>query len=307
MTILSINKTTGETRSFFCRHPLFYCVRLLPSRQMILRVEIIKMKIQNDRTVSRSTCRDKIKRSITELRLLIKSVPTVIFALFVIAVFCMNLMANKSIALPFDWLALDCGLVVSWFVFLVLDVMTKHFGPKAATQLSIFATLLNLVLCFVFFIVSIIPGTWGESYVEGSEAVINAALNNTFGGTWYIIFGSTVAFLISSFANNCLNAFVGKAFKKNPDGMAAYLIRSYVSTAAAQFTDNFVFSLLVSRAFFGWSLTQCVTCALLGMVAELISEMLFSLFGYRICEGWRKNKIGEEYLCYIHGTERTEI
>ena len=243
---------------------------------------------------------NRFSNAIAEFRLLIQSVPTVIFTLFVIAVFLMNLMANKSITVPFDWLAVDCGLLVSWFVFLVLDILTKHFGPKAATQLSIFATVLNLLICGIFFIISIIPGTWGESYVSGSETIINTALDNTFGGTWYIILGSATAFISAAFINNFLNFFVGKVFKRNPDSVIAYLCRSYVSTAFAQFADNFLFAILVSRVFFGWTLTQCVTCSILGMVVELLYEMIFSLFGYRICEKWRKNKVGKEYMCQVN-------
>lgn len=245
---------------------------------------------------------EKLKTQLLEFQLLIKSVPSVMLILFVVAVFLMNLMANKSINLPFEWLALDCGLVVSWFVFLVLDIITKHFGPKAATQLSVFAMLINFGLCAVFYIVSLIPGTWGESYVPGSEAIINTALNNTFGGTWYIILGSAIAFLSSSAVNNFLNYYVGKAFTKNPNGIFAYLCRSYVSTAVGQFADNFVFSMLVSRVFFGWTLIQCITCSLFGMIVELICEALFSVFGYWVCERWRNNNVGAEYLRYSNLT-----
>ena len=240
--------------------------------------------------------KEKLSQGFSEFQLLLQSVPTVTFTLFVVAVFSMNLMANKSIDVPFDWLALDCGMIVSWFVFLVLDVLTKHFGPKAATQLSIFATLLNLALCGVFFLVSIIPGTWGEAYVEGGEALTNSALNNTFGGTWYVIFGSATAFLIASFTNNFMNYFVGKAFKRNPNGPLAYFCRSLTSTAFSQFVDNFVFAFLVSRVFFGWSLVQCFSCALLGMVVELLCQVVFSWFGYRVSEKWRKNNVGMPYL-----------
>lgn len=258
------------------------------------------MKKQTKCTKQATLCGTSVKNFFTELRLLINSVPNVILSLFVIAVFCMNLMANKSVLLPFDWLALDCGFVVSWFVFLVLDVMTMHFGPKAATFLSVFATLLNFVICIVFFIVSIIPGVWGASFVQASQDIINTALDKTFGGTWYVIFGSAVAFLLSSAVNNFTNHLIGKIFKKNPHGIPAYLSRCYISTALAQFADNMIFSLLVSRTFFGWSFTQCITCSLFGMAAELIFEGIFWLFGYKICDNWRKNNIGKEYLCYVN-------
>ena len=238
----------------------------------------------------------RAKREAAEFKLLLQSVPTLLLIFFVVAVFLMNLMANKSIDLPVSWLALDCGLTVSWLVFLVLDMVTKHFGPKAATQLSVLAMLINFVLCGMFYLVSIIPGTWGESYVEGSEEVINAALNATFGGTWYIILGSAIAFLTSAVVNNFMNYYVGRAFRRNPNSMGAYMCRSYVSTAVGQFTDNFVFAFLVSRNFFGWTLLQCVTCSLFGMLVELLCESLFSVFGYYVCEKWRKNHVGEAYL-----------
>ena len=245
----------------------------------------------------------RIKKEMNEFRLLIRSVPTIVMTMFVMAVFSMNLLANKSLSLPFDWLALDCGILVSWFVFFTMDVVTKHFGPKGATELSILATLLNLVFCLLFFVGSKVPGVWGESFVPGSEALLNNALDQTFGGTWYVLAGSTAAFLVSAFVNNFLNALVGAAFRKNPDGLAAYISRSYLSTAVGQFTDNLVFALLVSHVFFGWSLLQCVTCALTGMVAELLCEVLFTGFGFRLCRNWQRNGVGKEYLESRKGKE----
>ena len=119
-----------------------------------------------------------------EFKLLMRSVPFVVVAPFVLSVFCMNLLANKSIVLPVDWLALDCGIIVSWFAFLSMDIITKHFGPKAATQISVFAIILNLVFCLLFYAGSAIPGIWSQSYVDGNEEVINTALDATFAGTW---------------------------------------------------------------------------------------------------------------------------
>lgn len=244
---------------------------------------------------------EKLKMELSEFKILLKSVPGLMLTLFVMSLFSMNLLANKSLDLPVSWLALDCGIIVSWFAFLAMDVLTTHFGPKAATQLSILAIILNLCFCGVFYIGSIISGAWGESYVEGSEAIINHALNRTFGGTWYVLFGSTVAFIVSSIINNFLNYFIGKAFKKHPDSPIAYAARSYVSTAIGQFADNMVFALIVSLNFFGWSLVQCLTCALTGCAVELLCEIVFTFFGYRLCRKWKQNGVGREYFEYIRG------
>ncbi len=240
--------------------------------------------------------KNKLKKELIEFKLLLRGVPSVMLTLFVLSVFSMNLFANKSISLPFDFLALDCGIIFSWFAFLAMDVITKHFGPKGASEISIFAMLINLAFCFVFFIGSAVPGVWGESFVEGSENVINAALDGTFGGTWYVILGSALAFTVSAFVNNFSNYAVGKAFRNNPDGALAYVARTYISTAIGQFCDNMVFALAVSHVFFGWTLLQCVTCALTGMAAELLCEVIFSFFGFRLCKKWKEEEVGKEYL-----------
>lgn len=245
-----------------------------------------------------------LKKELFEFKLLMRSIPPMILTLFVMSVCAMNLLANKSIDLPFDWLALDCGIVVSWIAFLTMDVITTHFGPKAANEISVLASLLNLGLCFFFLVGSKIPGAWANSYIPGAEALLNDTLDRTFGGTWYVIFGSTVAFISSAFVNNITNFLIGKLILKNPDGFTAYLLRSYVSTAIGQFVDNLVFALIVSHFFFGWSLTQCVTCALTGMIVELLCEVVFSFFGYRMITAWRRDGVGKAYITYRKGTAK---
>ncbi len=240
-----------------------------------------------------------LKKEISETKVLLKNIPPVIFSFFILTLFVMNLLANKSLNIPISWLKLDAGYIISWFLFLTMDILTKHFGPKAATKLSFLATGINLVICLIMFLASILPGMWGEAYLEGHEAVINNALNKTFGGTWYVIVGSTVAFAVSSVVNNFTNYAVGKAFKRNPDGFFAYIIRSYFSTAVSQFVDNLLFSMLVGHIFFGWSFKDCFFSAFVCMGVELVLEAFFSPIGYKVCEKWRKEKVGEDYFKFV--------
>ena len=90
-----------------------------------------------------------------------------------------------------------------------------------------------------------------------------------------------MAFLASAVLNNFLNYGIGKLLKRDR-GFGGFALRSYVSTFLAQFADNLIFALLVSKLFFGWTLLQCFTCALTGAVAELLFEVLFSPLGYRM-------------------------
>lgn len=236
------------------------------------------------------------KNIFTELFILQRSVPGIVLALFVMAIVSMNLLANKSIDLPVSWLALDCGILFSWLVFLLMDIVTKSLGPRAATMLSVMALICNLFIALMLFIAAHIPGMWGEAYVDGSETLICNALDHTFAGTWYVLLGSSIAFLVSALVNNYLNWAFRKIAKG--DSFSAFAVRAYLSTFIAQFCDNLLFALIVSHHFFGWTMLQCFTCALTGAVVELICEVIFSPLGFYVSRRWKKERIGAEYLQY---------
>ncbi len=238
-----------------------------------------------------------IKKEKSETKLLLRSIPSTVVSLFVVSVICMNLLANKTL-IQTKIIALDGGILISWLSFMCMDIITKYFGPKASNKVAVLASGINLLTCFIFYIASIIP----------SNANDYTSLNGILGGTWFILLGSTIAFLTSALINNLLNWLIGKAFFSNPDGKLAYAAQSYISTFIGQFMDNLIFSVIVFMLFapiywngFCWSLLQCTMCALTGAVAELIMEMVFSPIGYLIIKEWKKQKVGEQYLKVING------
>ncbi|MBR2354468.1 MAG: VUT family protein [Clostridia bacterium] len=244
--------------------------------------------------------KEAIRRELTEYRLLLKSIPATVVTLFVVSVICMNLLANKTL-LQLEWIALDGGILISWLSFMCMDIITKHFGPKASNSITVLAVMINLLTCLIFFVASIIPSNAGE-YV---------AFDGIFGGTWFILLGSTIAFIASATINNTLNWAIGRAFRKHPDGKLAYASRTYVSTFFGQFFDNFIFSVIVFMFFapifwdgFHWTLLQCTMCALSGAVAELIMEIVFSPIGYRITKKWQRESVGKEYLNFVKAVKK---
>lgn len=236
-----------------------------------------------------------LKREIKETKILLRNIPATVVTLFVVSVICMNLLANKTL-LKLDWIALDGGILISWLSFMCMDVITKHFGPKASNRITILAVIINLLTCLIFFVASAIPST-ADDYT---------AFDGIFGGTWFILMGSTIAFIASAVINNTLNYLIGKGFKKNPDGKLAFAVRTYVSTFIGQFLDNFIFSVIVfvwlAPIFwngFCWSVLQCATCALTGALVELLFEAIFSPIGYGITKKWKQNSVGKEYLDFV--------
>ena len=132
--------------------------------------------------------------------ILMRSIPTTVVTLFVVSVICMNLLANKTL-LQLDYIALDGGILISWLSFMCMDMITKHFGPGASNRISLLAVGINLLTCLIFFVASAIP----------SNANDYSGFDSIFGGTWFILLGSTVAFLSSALINNMLNAAIGRS------------------------------------------------------------------------------------------------
>mgnify|MGYP002620290271 FL=1 len=233
-----------------------------------------------------------LKRTIQDYKVLLRSIPSASVTLFVVSVIVMNLLANKElVSLP--WLALDCGITVSWVSFLCMDMICKRFGARASIEVSVLAEAINLAVCLLFWLMSLTPGMWGAYYNTGSIQV-NDALNATFGGTWYVVFGSTVSMLCSSVVNSLLNEGIGRRLKKNTFG--TFALRSYASTMVGQFVDNFVFATIVSHTFFGWTWAQVVMCSLTGALVELACEVFLSPVGFHVVRSWEREGVGEDYL-----------
>ena len=238
------------------------------------------------------------KNLLNDYKILLRNIPSLTITLFILSVVCANLMANKELV-SYKYLALDCGFVFSWIMFICMDVICKRWGAKASIKVSILALGINLLVCASFALLSKAPGMWGEFYTTENPEV-NNALNATFGGSWYVVLGSALAFTISSIVNALLNIRIGSSLeRKKMNGFGAFAIRSYISTLVAQFVDNFVFATTVSKIFFGWTWTQVFVCSAIGAVCELLCEVLFSGFGYKVVCSWEKDNVGKEYFDYV--------
>lgn len=240
-------------------------------------------------------------------KMLLRSIPGIVTTLFVISVVVMNLMASKTVVMTEpSWLGITGGLLLSWVPFLCMDIINKTYGAKAATKLNILALGINLACVGIFQLISMIQ--------IGGDPATYAAFNATFKQTWQILLASSIAFLLSGVVNNVINVTIGKMFKKNPDGKAAYVTRTYVSTMVGQFVDNFIFTGLAFLVFFklsigtslGWTIWTVLGTALFGALLELLMEVIFSPIGYKICKKWRKENVGSEYLTYCKSMEQVE-
>ena len=229
-----------------------------------------------------------------DFKILLRNIPSLTVSIFILSVVCANLMANKELV-NFKFVALDCGFAFSWIMLLCMDVICIRWGAKAAIKISLVALAANLFICVSFALLAKTPGMWGEYYTS-ENSLVNDALNATFAGSWYVVLGSSVAFVSSSVVNALLNCAIGSLFKS--DGFFSFASRSYISTAIAQLVDNFIFATIVSKIFFGWTWIQVFVCSAIGAGFELLGEIFFSGLGYKVVRQWEKEKVGQEYIEY---------
>lgn len=227
-----------------------------------------------------------LKKEVGECCALLKSIPPLLLTVLVLSVVSMNLLANKELFRT-EWLALDCGFTLSWIPFLIMDAVCRAFGGKAALRLSVISILINLVLFAIFKAVSMTPGMWGSYYDSGLYEV-NDALNNTIGGSTWIVLGSAFSMAVASLVNSLVNMLVARFTRK--DNFKAFAARSFISTAFSQFTDNLLFALIVSVPLFGWNMRQALICSVVAAGFELGTEILFSGLGFRLSLSLKKKE-----------------
>ncbi len=221
---------------------------------------------------------------------LLKSVPVLATLIYVVAVVAMNFLARITIvSLP--WLALNAGITVSWMSFIIVDIVTRHFGARAANMLSVVAVIVNLTVSFICVVLG--------------RIFDNPSLDMVVGGQWSVLMASTIAFLVAALTNNYTNVFIGRRyFRQDQYGKKAFAVRSYVSTLLSQMVDNFLFVFLAFVVFpnipgalpVRWTIAQCIGASVLCAVFELLSEVVFSPLGYHFAEKWKERKVGKEYI-----------
>ena len=220
-----------------------------------------------------------------------KSVPAWLVALSVVTTVLMNLLANKTLYSDGVYLSIDCGLMVSWVMFLVMDIATQRYGGKASFAITIFDVAVALAMSGIMVGVAAIPESPVSGWFQTEEAA--AAMNGLVGNSYLVILTSLFAFICSSGVDILSNITIGKLFNKTKTfegegnkrtfkGFIVYFFRAYGSTFLSQLTDNLVFQGIAYPLLFTipCSPLSIFLGATLAAVVELVVEFVFAPVGY---------------------------
>ncbi len=241
-------------------------------------------------------------------KMLLRSLPAVVVALFVVCTVTMNLAANKIVWSGLKigqtyFISITGGLFLSWAVFLIMDMVTKTFGGKAAIKLNLFGALINALAIIFLGIIASVPS---EFPFPGASDSFNIVFGFTGDGVqpWQILLSSTIAYILSGIVNALVNVCIGRLFVKDPDGKVAFITRSYISTMIGQFVDNFIFTTLAFCLFAHYyGFITVVGMAIVGALVELFCEIIFSPIAYKKCKKWQKEGVGRDYFDYCKHME----
>ena len=220
-----------------------------------------------------------------------KKVPAWLVGLSVVTTVLMNLLANKTLYSDGVYLSIDCGLMVSWVMFLVMDIVTQRYGGKASFAVTIFDVIVALGMSGIMVGVAAIPESAVSGWFQTEEAA--ATLNGLVGNNYLVILVSLFAYVCSSGVDIISNLTIGKLFNKTKTfegennkrtfkGFIVYFFRAYGSTFLSQLTDNLVFQAIAYPCLFTipCSPLSIFLGALLAAVVELVAEMAVAPIGY---------------------------
>lgn len=228
-----------------------------------------------------------IKSSIADF----KKVPAWLIALSAVTTVLMNLLANKTLYSDGAYLSIDCGLMVSWVMFLVMDIATQKYGGKASFAITMFDVAVALAMSGIMAGVAAIPESAVSGWFQTEEAAVS--LNGLVGNSYLVILTSLFAYVCSSGVDILSNVTIGKLFNKTKTfegqtnkrtfkGFIIYFFRAYGSTFLSQLTDNLVFQFIAYPLLFNIPCTplSIFLGALLAALVELVAEFAFAPVGY---------------------------
>jgi uncharacterized integral membrane protein (TIGR00697 family) len=165
-----------------------------------------------------------------------------------------------------------CGVLMSWAVFMIMDIATEVYGEKESIRIYTIAGLVNLVIVILAQISIALPGVYPEQ---------NTAFELIFSNGPRTAVSSFIAFWCGNYVNVHIMAKM-KANVKDDSAKVQFFIRAVLSTLAGQFVDDMLFATLafapIGLSLFEMTWKDIFTSSMIGVFNETVIEMLFVPF-----------------------------
>lgn len=192
---------------------------------------------------------------------------------YVVVAVTMNIFCMKSLSFSTPIIICDGGLLISWLVFLISNVIVEVWGEETSVKIVSFAAFVTFIIMVIGKIIVYIPTL--DSYAEQADAFARVFSNGP-----RTIISSVIAFWIGNFINVDIIAKMKGRVKK--DNKFLFFIRASFSTLIGQLADNAIFSILafapIGLSVYEMAWKDIYTAVLSGTVIELVVESCFVPF-----------------------------
>ena len=212
--------------------------------------------------------------------------------IYVAVAVTMNIFCMKALSFGTSYILCDGGLLISWGVFLVSNVVVEVWDERTAMFMATFAALITFILMVIGRLIVLMPTL--PEYAEQANAFALIFSNGP-----RTILASVLAFWVGNLVNVHIIYKVKVALeKKNSDNRIWFFLRAAVSTLIGQFVDNALFMILafapIGLSVYEMAWFDIMTAVLSGTVIELVVESCFMPFITIPITRWLQNKRKQE-------------
>ena len=204
----------------------------------------------------------------------------------------MNIFCMKALSFGTSYILCDGGLLISWGVFLVSNVVVEVWDERTAFFMATFAAIVTFVLMVVGRLIVLMPTL--PEYADQANAFAMIFSNGP-----RTIMASVMAFWVGNLVNVHIIYKVKMALeKKGSDNKVWFFLRAAVSTLTGQLVDNAMFMILafapIGLSVYEMAWFDIMTAVLSGTVIELVVESCFVPFLTIPLTRWLQKKRREE-------------
>ena len=213
--------------------------------------------------------------------------------IYVVVAVTMNIFCMKSLSFGSPIIICDGGLLISWGVFLISNVIVEVWDERTSIVLVTFAAVVSFAVMLIARLIVFIPTL--PEYAEQANAFALIFSNGP-----RTIFASVTAFWVGNFVNVHIIYKIKLALeRKAKDNRILFFVRAAFSTLIGQLVDNVLFMVLafapVGISVYEMAWYDIMTAVLSGTVIELVVESCLVPFITIPLVSWiRKKKNAEE-------------
>ena len=189
---------------------------------------------------------------------------------YVVVAVTMNIFCMKSLSFGTSIIICDGGLLISWGVFLISNVIVEVWDERTSLFIVTIAAVVSFVVMLIAKLIVFIPTL--PDYADQARA-----FEMIFSNGPRTIIASVAAFWTGNFVNVHIIYKVKIALEqKSKDNRIWFFLRAAVSTLAGQLVDNALFMILafapVGISVYEMAWRDILTAVLSGTVIELVLE-----------------------------------